>query len=119
MFRIFSLDGGGIKGAFSAAVLAALEHDTGKAAVDDFELIVGTSTGGSIAVGLGLGKTVQGIVEFSGEQPRQNGTSLSGNNSGSSGLGGSRKFFSFANKAPHLGLRSGRSAATASSVSAK
>ncbi len=50
---------------------------------------------------------------------RQNGTPSSGNNSGRSGLGGVRKFFSFANKAPHLGLRSGRSAATASSVSAK
>ena len=50
---------------------------------------------------------------------RQNGTPSSGNNSGSSGLGGVRKFFSFANKAPHLGLRSGRSTATASSVSAK
>ncbi|MEO8497312.1 MAG: patatin-like phospholipase family protein [Planctomycetota bacterium] len=46
MFRILSLDGGGIKGAFSASVLAALERDTGKAAVDDFDLNVGTSTGG-------------------------------------------------------------------------
>ena len=53
MFRILSLDGGGIKGAFSAEVLAALEHDTGKAAVDYFDLIVGTSTGGSMGLGLG------------------------------------------------------------------
>ena len=64
MFRILSLDGGGIKGAFSASVLAALEHDTGKAAVDYFDLIVGTSTGGIIAIGLGLGKSAQEIVEF-------------------------------------------------------
>ena len=42
MFRILSLDGGGVKGAF----LAALEQDTGKAAVVYFDLIVGTSTGG-------------------------------------------------------------------------
>ena len=41
MFRILSLDGGGIKGVFSAA---ALERDTGKATVDDFDLIVGTFT---------------------------------------------------------------------------
>ena len=65
MFRILSLDGGGIKGAFSAAVLAAVEHDTGKAAADYFDLIVGTSTGGIIALGLGLGKSAQEIVEFS------------------------------------------------------
>ena len=64
MFRILSLDGGGIKGAFSAAVLAALEHDTGKAAADYFDLTTGTSTGGIIALGLGLGKTAQDIVKF-------------------------------------------------------
>ena len=64
MFRILSLDGGGIKGAFSASVLAALEHDTGKSAADYFDLIVGTSTGGIIALGMGLGKSAQDIVEF-------------------------------------------------------
>ena len=45
-------------------MLAALEQDTGKAAADDFDLIVGTSTGGIIALGLGLGKSAQEIVEF-------------------------------------------------------
>ena len=64
MFRILSLDGGGIKGAFSASVLATLEQDTGKAAADYFDLLVGTSTGGIIALGVGLGKTAQDIVEF-------------------------------------------------------
>ena len=57
-------DDSGIKGAFSASVLAALERDTGKAAADYFDLIVGTSTGGISALGLGLGKTAQDIVEF-------------------------------------------------------
>jgi patatin-like phospholipase/acyl hydrolase len=64
MFRILSLDGGGIKGAFPAAVLAKLEQDIGKAAVDYFDLIAGTSTGGIIALGLGLGKSTGEIVEF-------------------------------------------------------
>ena len=64
MFRILSLDGGGIKGTFSAAVLAALEEDTGLAAADHFDLIVGTSTGGIIALGLGLGVPASGIVAF-------------------------------------------------------
>lgn len=45
-------------------MLAALEQDTGKAAVDYFDLIVGTSTGGVIALGLGWGKSAAEIVEF-------------------------------------------------------
>ena len=67
MFRIRSLDGRGIKGVFSASVLAALEHDTGKAAADYFDLIVATSTGGIISLGLGLGESAQEIVEFYSE----------------------------------------------------
>lgn len=64
MFRILSLDGGGIKGAFTASVLATLEHDTGCSAVDHFDLITGTSTGGIIAIGLGLGIPAQEILDF-------------------------------------------------------
>lgn len=64
MFRILSLDGGGIKGAFSAEVLATLEETTGKRCVEHFDLITGTSTGGIIAIGLGLGMTARQIVEF-------------------------------------------------------
>ena len=54
-FRILSLDGGGIKGAFTAAVLAEWENKTGRVIVDHFDLITGTSPGGIIALGLGLG----------------------------------------------------------------
>lgn len=45
-FRILALDGGGIKGAFTASILAAWEQDTGLRIVDHFDLIAGTSTGG-------------------------------------------------------------------------
>jgi patatin-like phospholipase/acyl hydrolase len=55
VFRILSLDGGGIKGAFTASVVAALEDATSKSFSDHFDLITGTSTGGIIAIGLGLG----------------------------------------------------------------
>jgi patatin-like phospholipase/acyl hydrolase len=44
-FRILSLDGGGIKGAFSAAVLTEWEKHSGKVIADHFDLIAGTSTG--------------------------------------------------------------------------
>ena len=52
-FRILSIDGGGIKGIFPAAFLAEIELLTGKSAANHFDLIVGTSTGGIIALGLG------------------------------------------------------------------
>lgn len=63
-FQILSLDGGGIKGIFSAAVLAAIEDDLKINIVDHFDLIAGTSTGGIIALGLGLGMKPREIVEF-------------------------------------------------------
>jgi patatin-like phospholipase/acyl hydrolase len=63
-FQILSLDGGGIKGIFSAAVLAAIEEDLNINVTDHFDLIAGTSTGGIIAIGLGLGLRPREIVEF-------------------------------------------------------
>lgn len=64
-FQILSLDGGGIRGVFSAAVLAALEDDYAPMRVaDHFDLIAGTSTGGILALGLALGYTPREMVEF-------------------------------------------------------
>lgn len=63
-FQILSLDGGGIKGLFSAAILAFFEEDLGLQITDHFDLIVGTSTGGIIALALGMGMSPREIVEF-------------------------------------------------------
>src|ERR1044071_2368991 len=63
-FRILSLDGGGIKGTFTASVAANLEKLTGKRLVEYFDLITGTSTGGIIALGLGLGLSADEILSF-------------------------------------------------------
>ena len=63
-FQILSLDGGGVKGIFSAAVLAHLEEDLGCCIRDHFDLIVGTSTGGIIALGLGMGMKPREILRF-------------------------------------------------------
>ena len=63
-FQILSLDGGGIKGLFSAAVLSAIEEDLDIRVVDHFDLITGTSTGGIIALGLSIGMRPREIVEF-------------------------------------------------------
>jgi hypothetical protein len=62
--RILALDGGGIKGAFAAAFLETIEEATGKRIADHFDLIAGTSTGGIIALGLGLGMSAKEISKF-------------------------------------------------------
>lgn len=63
-FQILSLDGGGIRGLFSAAILACLENDLEIRIADHFDLITGTSTGGIIALGLGAGLRPSQILEF-------------------------------------------------------
>ena len=62
--RILALDGGGIKGVLEAAFLDAVETATAKRIADHFDLVAGTSTGGIIALGLGLGLSAREIVEF-------------------------------------------------------
>lgn len=63
-FQILALDGGGIKGVFTAAILAAIEDNLNVNITDHFDLIVGTSIGGIIALGLGLGLRPGQILEF-------------------------------------------------------
>lgn len=62
--RILSIDGGGIKGAMPAAFLATVEEVTGKRLLDHFDLIAGTSTGGILALGLGLGLSAADLLAF-------------------------------------------------------
>ena len=51
-FRVLALDGGGIRGVLPAVLLGELEARTGRATADLFDLIVGTSTGGILALAL-------------------------------------------------------------------
>jgi uncharacterized protein len=51
-FRILAVDGGGIRGIIPATILATLEENTGRPIVELFDLVVGTSTGGILALGL-------------------------------------------------------------------
>lgn len=59
LFRILSIDGGGIKGLLPASYLAAIERDflDGGRIADHFDMVAGTSTGGIIALGLAKGMT--------------------------------------------------------------
>ncbi len=62
--RILSIDGGGIRGVFPAAFLARLEEYLDHPIGRYFDLIAGTSTGGIIAIGLGLGLTAKEILQL-------------------------------------------------------
>src|SRR6267378_4287150 len=65
MRRILSIDGGGIKGVFPISFLAEIESALSLRSVADyFDLIAGTSIGGIIAIGLGLGLTARQMGEF-------------------------------------------------------
>lgn len=52
--RILSMDGGGMKGLATVQILKAIEKGTGKPIHELFDLICGTSTGGMLAVALGI-----------------------------------------------------------------
>jgi patatin-like phospholipase/acyl hydrolase len=67
-FRILSLDGGGIRGVFPAAFLAKLEEHLNAPIGSYFDLIAGTSTGGIITIGLGLGLSAKDILKLYEEQ---------------------------------------------------
>lgn len=66
VFKILSLDGGGIKGIYSAQFLARCEQElaAGKPLASYFDMIAGTSTGGIIALGLALGYSTSDILDF-------------------------------------------------------
>jgi uncharacterized protein len=53
-----------MRGIFTAAVIAQLEQDLGVRLADHVDLIVGTSTGGIIGLGLAAGKTGEQMRDF-------------------------------------------------------
>ena len=54
--RILCLDGGGMKGLMQIEVLLQIEFMTGKRITELFDWIVGTSTGGIVALGMVYGE---------------------------------------------------------------
>ncbi len=71
-FRILALDGGGLRGTFTAAVLAKwddmLRSGGGNGLISHFDLVAGTSTGAILAIGLALGISPRDILKFYQEQ---------------------------------------------------
>ncbi|WP_096187969.1 CBASS cGAMP-activated phospholipase [Evansella halocellulosilytica] len=62
-YKILSIDGGGIKGLYSAVILSDFEEKYGKLN-NYFDLICGTSTGGIIALALSAGIPAKEIVSL-------------------------------------------------------
>lgn len=64
MRKILAIDGGGVRGVLPASFLATVQSQIDGAITDYFDLIVGTSTGGIIALGLGAGLGPAEIRDF-------------------------------------------------------
>lgn len=69
MFKILSIDGGGIRGIIPAKILSLIEEKLNQEGkenqiCDYFDLICGTSTGGIIAIGLALGMRASDILSL-------------------------------------------------------
>lgn len=63
-FRVLALSGGGVRGLYTAAFLAKVEELSGKRFLNHFDLVVGTSTGGLIALAIGFGQSVESVRDF-------------------------------------------------------
>jgi hypothetical protein len=70
IFRALCLDGGGMRGVFSAAFIACIEERMGDRLANHLDLIAGTSTGGLIALGLAAGRSGQEMLELYMENGR-------------------------------------------------
>jgi patatin-like phospholipase/acyl hydrolase len=70
MFRVLSVDGGGVRGFLAASILANIEtylnDATGEpvALGQRFDLLSGTSAGGLIALGLGMGRSAAEVRDL-------------------------------------------------------
>ena len=69
--KLLAIDGGGIRGVLALGVLEKIEQDlrdqSGRrdlVLADYFDYIAGTSTGGVIAAGLAVGRTVEDVLRF-------------------------------------------------------
>ncbi|MBI4169563.1 MAG: patatin-like phospholipase family protein [Acidobacteria bacterium] len=64
VFRVLALDGGGARGLFTASFLATLEDLLRVRIADQFDLIVGTSSGATIGLALAFGLPAQRVLDL-------------------------------------------------------
>jgi len=72
VFKILSLDGGGIRGIYGATILSLVEKEITKGVPinEYFDLTAGTSTGGIISIAIGLGIDAESIRKIYYEDGR-------------------------------------------------
>lgn len=63
-FRILALDGGGIRGVYSAHILKRIQEDEGIVFSEYFDLIAGTSTGAILAGALATNKDIDKVIQL-------------------------------------------------------
>lgn len=68
MYKILSIDGGGMRGLIPATILAAIERRAGKPIGTMVDLVAGTSTGGIIAAAVAAGIPMERVRQLYREQ---------------------------------------------------
>lgn len=63
-FKILSIDGGGIRGICPSTYLDRIQRSVDRPLYEYFDMIVGTSTGGIIALAVALGIPIQNVVKI-------------------------------------------------------
>ena len=63
-FRILTLDGGGLRGIYTAHILKRIQEDEGIVFSDYFDLIAGTSTGAILAGALATNQDIDKIIQL-------------------------------------------------------
>ncbi len=63
-FKVLSIDGGGIRGIFSAIILKEIEDKFGIHIYDHFDLVAGTSTGSILAASVAIGLPLEEIINL-------------------------------------------------------
>ncbi len=64
IFKILTIDGGGIRGIFSAHILKRIQDEIGVIYDEDFEIIAGTSTGAITAASLSVGHPIGDVIKL-------------------------------------------------------
>ena len=62
--RVLAIDGGGVRAHLAALLLAELERRAGRSVDELFDLVVGTSTGGVIGLGVAVGIPAAELAQF-------------------------------------------------------
>ncbi len=63
-FRILALDGGGLRGVYTAHILKKIQEDEGIVFSEYFDLITGTSTGAILAGALATDKDIDDVIDL-------------------------------------------------------